>query len=351
MHELKKALAIRFSSIGDIILASPALRVLRAAFPHAHIDFVTKAEYSDLVRFNPYLTSLILLESGDDEELKRLRARIRYEKYDTIIDLHNSLRSRYLRWMSGARTIRVVKKRAVERFALVNLKRNWYRQPIVPVAQRYLEVLKSFGVEDDHGGLEVFVPTETTTSVNALMSGCRLGEYRTVIGLVPSGKHFTKRWPSDRFAAFGARAANQFGAKLIIFGGKNDVDNCGDIAQLINRDSSKSVAESFAGRLSLLETAAAMDHCEVVVSNDTGLMHLAAARKRKVVAIFGSTVKEFGFFPYAKESVVLERAGLPCRPCTHIGREQCPEGHFKCMKEIEVEDVLEAVHSYLRPVA
>ena len=127
MHELKKALAIRFSSIGDIILASPALRVLRAAFPQAHIDFVTKAEYSDLVRFNPHLTSLILLESDDDAELKRLRARVRYEKYDAIIDLHNSMIFR-VRRCDDCHTIRCtnfaiyfIREFIVEFYALANV--------------------------------------------------------------------------------------------------------------------------------------------------------------------------------------------------------------------------------------
>jgi ADP-heptose:LPS heptosyltransferase len=92
-----------------------------------------------------------------------------------------------------------------------------------------------------------------------------------------------------------------------------------------------------------------MDCCTLVMSNDTGLMHLAAARKRKVVAIFGSTVKQFGFFPYGTENLLVENAGLACRPCSHIGLQKCPEGHFRCMKDIQVDAVFAAAQQLLGP--
>ena len=145
----------------------------------------------------------------------------------------------------------------------------------------------------------------------------------------------------------GARCSKSFRAKILVFGGRADRDSCGDIAQMINARTGSPAAESFAGRLALLETAAAMDYCTLVVSNDTGLMHLAAARKRKVLAIFGSTVKEFGFFPYGTESHVVETPGLPCRPCSTIGLPKCPEGHFRCMKDIQADMLFAAAQQLL----
>jgi ADP-heptose:LPS heptosyltransferase len=168
-----------------------------------------------------------------------------------------------------------------------------------------------------------------------------------VVGLVPAAKHFTKQWLPERFVALGEMMAKKHRAKIFVFGGKTETDYCGDIAQMINANLGLSVAESFAGKFSLLETAAALDFCGVVVSNDTGLMHLAAARKKKVVALFGSTVREFGFFPYGTDHIVVEQSGLPCRPCSHIGLAKCPEGHFKCMKDTTVEQVVEAAEKLL----
>jgi heptosyltransferase-2 len=102
-----------------------------------------------------------------------------------------------------------------------------------------------------------------------------------------------------------------------------------------------------AGRLSLTETAALVDRCSVVLSNDSGLMHIAAARKRGLVALFGPTVRELGFFPYGTESIVLEKTELSCRPCTHIGGPSCPKKHYRCMNDIEPHHVVHSLKQFL----
>lgn len=346
MRNLNKILVIRFSSMGDIVLASPLIRVLRAAFPTARIDFMVKREYAELLKCNPHLSSVIELRSEGRQDLQELRSRVRREHYDAIIDIHNSLRSRYVRTFVGARSVRVVDKRLVERFFLIWFRRDLYRGA-VPVAERYLETVRRFGIRDDGGGLEIFVPEEILQSVAALLDKYKLDRYATVLGMAPMARHFTKRWLPERFVEFGARFAKETGGKILILGSREETDVCGDIAHMINAGAGSNAAESFAGRLTLTETAAVLDHCTLVLSNDTGIMHLAAARGKKVVAIFGSTARQFGFFPYRTGSIVVERAGLSCRPCSHIGLPQCPKGHFRCMKEIEVEEVLAAAKSLL----
>ncbi|MGA2623784.1 MAG: glycosyltransferase family 9 protein [Bacteroidota bacterium] len=342
MEDLQKILIIRFSSIGDIVLASPLVRAVRTRYPAAQIDFLVKSEFAELVKFSHHLSTVIELRTADRRELKDLKKRIREEHYDVILDIHNSLRSRYLRGFSGAKSIGVVNKRVVDRFFLVHSKLNFYDR-IIPVAERYLETAMRLGISDDSKGLELFIPDETMFAVSSALSKFRLERYDTVIGFAPAAKHFTKRWPQERFVELGVLYAKERKAKILVFGGKEDVEYCGDIAQMINTASGSGVAEIFAGRFSLLETAAALDSCDVVICNDTGVMHLAAARQRRIVAVFGSTVREFGFFPYGTESIVMESKGLSCRPCSHIGLEQCPKGHFKCMKDVLVDDVMNAV--------
>ncbi|MFZ1978569.1 MAG: glycosyltransferase family 9 protein, partial [Bacteroidota bacterium] len=129
---------------------------------------------------------------------------------------------------------------------------------------------------------------------------------------------------------------------ILFFGGPADIELCRTLSEGINRGTGKIAAKSFAGLLSLLETAAAFEQCSCVVTNDSGLMHIAAAMKRKVVAIFGSTVKELGFFPQGDNNIVVENKNLRCRPCSHIGRESCPKKHFRCMKEITTDMVAHA---------
>lgn len=346
MPNIQKILIIRFSSIGDIILASPLIRGLRLAYPTARIDFLVKSDYADLVRFNPYLTNIISLGTSEFRELRKLKKKILLENYDAILDIHNSLRSRYIRYFTGAKVIGVVNKYVVRRFVLVNFKVNMYRA-VIPVAERYLQVAKRLGVHDDSLGLEVFIPEDIKSTVSAVLEKYKLGQHNIVVGLAPGARHFTKRWPQDRFVQLGARLAKERNAKVFIFGGKQEEEYCGDIMQMINSQHGGSAAVSFAGKFSLLETVAALDYCYVVVSNDSGLMHLAAGRKKKVVVIFGSTVKQFGFFPYGTESIVVEQERLNCRPCSHIGLEFCPKGHFLCMKNTQVEDVFRAVNKLL----
>lgn len=342
MPDLEKILIIRFSSLGDIILASPLVRRLRYAYPNARIDFLVKAEHADAVNFNPHLSSVITLKTSEKQELRDLKKNIRQTGYDLIIDIHNSLRSRYVRWGSGAVHAAVVNKRVIKRFFLVALGWNFYRN-VVPAAERYCEAVRKYGVTDDGGGLEIFFPEEIRSDAVSVVERLKPEKYDVIIGMGPTARHGTKRWPAERFVELGVALAKRYRCRIFLFGSREEYDFCGDMAQMINSYAGYAVAENFAGRLSFPETLAAMDYCRVVVSNDSALMHMAAARKKTIVALFGSTVKEFGFFPYRTKNIVVERNNVRCRPCSHIGRENCPKKHFRCMKEITAAGVMNAI--------
>jgi lipopolysaccharide heptosyltransferase II len=336
---ISKTLVIRFSSIGDIVLSTPLLRVLRTHMPHGQIDYVTRTEYAELVKSNQNLNYTYEFDAAQGfEGLRVLKRKVKEAGYDLIIDLHDSLRSKYLRSLKGPKRL-VVDKRVLERSMLVNLKKNVYRE-VVPVVDRYLEPLKEFGITNDGKGLELHIPDEVLFGVSGKMAKYKLNQHEKVVGLCPGARHFTKRWPAERFAHVGAALARTTDSKILLFGGMADEPVCNQISADINNEAGPERATSLCGELGLLETAAAMEYCDVIVTNDTGLMHIATAMHKKIVAIFGSTVKEFGFFPYDPEAIVLERLGLQCRPCSHIGRSECPEKHFRCMKEIEPEEVI-----------
>jgi heptosyltransferase-2 len=327
-----RILVLRFSSAGDIILTSLFLRALRGRFPMAEIDFMTKREFAPLVRFSPHVTRTLEIEgSWGVRELARMKARLIGENggdYDIVFDLHNSLRSRYVRAGLGLETA-VFRKPTLAKWLLVHRKINRLR-PIVPVPERYLAVGKRYGLVNDGRGLELFT--------GGALSPITRSEGRPTIVLAPGARHATKQWMPESWAALGTLLAREHNARIALFGAPSERDLCGRIASAIEGETI-----NLAGRIDMLEAAAAIDICDVVVANDSALAHVAAARNRPVVAIFGSTVKEFGFAPYGTPSIVVERAGLYCRPCTTIGRATCPEGHFKCMREIGVEDVMEAV--------
>lgn len=326
-----KILVIRFSSAGDIILTSPFLRALRRRYPEARVDFAIKEEFAPLVEHSPHVDRLIRLPAGAGlRVLMRLKSTLIAEiggEYDIVFDLHDSLRSRHLRFGLG-RQVSVVRKPTLAKWLLVRRKIDRL-QPIVPIALRYLETGRSFGIEDDGDGLELHV--------GGTLAPITSSPGRPTIGIAPGARHYTKRWPAERFRALAESLVATTNARVVLFGAEGDRGLCADIA----RGLPDSV--NLAGRSTLLEAAAACDVCDVIVTNDSAMSHVAAARRRPVVAIFGSTVRQFGFAPFRTPSVVVENEGLYCRPCTSIGRESCPETHFRCMLELDVDRVAHAV--------
>ena len=346
---LHKTLIIRFSSVGDIILSSLLIRVFHKRFPDCRIDYCAKAEYADLVRHNPHLSGVIEFPAGGGlRDLWRLRHAIRNNHYDLIIDIHDSLRSRLVCF--GSRHVVRVRKRKLARFLLVKVKWNLYEWfgGAPGVAERYLETVHFLGVKNDGNGLEVFFPSAASTAAQEILADASIGDDNVFIGISPSARHFNKTWPRERFAETACTIAREQKASVLLFGfGKDEESLCQEVKLQIERLSPGIVVMNLADRLSLSETAAMMDHCSIVITNDSGLMHLAAARKRKVVAIFGPTVRELGFFPYGTESTVTEDTTLSCRPCTHVGLSRCPQGHFNCMRNISPVQVVDAARELL----
>jgi heptosyltransferase-2 len=212
------------------------------------------------------------------------------------------------------------------------------------VVDRYIETVGGYGVKNDGKGPEVFPSPEDHTTVAGILAGSGIREGERCVVLAPGARHWSKRWPGDRFAEVGAALA---ASRVLIVGGKDDDALCADVASRILRQAPGAQVLDLAGRLSLTGCALVMDRASVVITNDTALMHIAAARKRPVVAIFGPTVREFGFFPVGTTNVVLERDGLTCRPCTHIGGPTCPAGHFRCMLETEPSAVVAHARAFM----
>lgn len=348
MNLPNKTLVLRLSSIGDIVLASPLLRVMRNAVgKNARIDFVVKKEFSELVRHNHHLSVTYEYESASGIfGLLALAKELRAEQYELVVDIHDSVRTKILRKLIGAKNVVVVNKRKKERQALIRHHKNIYTDNL-SVAERYIETVKKIGIQNDEKGLEIFIPDATQFEVSGKIATLRLNTFHHVIAICPGAKHFTKRWQKEKFAELAIRCCKEYHAKILLFGGASEKEDCSFVQNKISEAVSPNFVTNYAGEFSLLESAHAMEFCDLVITNDSALMHLAAAQHKKIVAIFGSTVKEFGFFPYGTESIVVEVGELYCRPCTHIGRSECPEKHFRCMNDISVDRVFSAVKKLL----
>lgn len=311
---IKKILIIRLSSMGDILLATPLIRSIKNQNPSAEIDFVVKEEFFEVIKNNTHLTN-IFRYSKESSEKQKLIESLKSRNYETVIDLQNNRKSSEITSKLRTKIFRF-KKNHFKKFLLVNFKINLLKNyPQIPI--RYAS---SAGIELDDEGLEMFTDEVANTKL-------KLNE--KYVGLCPGAKHFTKRWPKEYFIELGKNLELN-GYKVVLFGGKDEQDTVGEIESQLKQPINLC-------NDSILKTAANMKMCSLIYTNDSGAMHLACSVKVPVIAFFGSTVREFGFFPYKAQNVVLELDNLPCRPCTHIGRKSCPLTHFKCMRDITPE--------------
>ena len=334
---MNKILLLRFSSLGDIVMATAMIRCVRKRFPDARIDMAVRADFLDLIRDNPHLDRKIGLPRGDGpRSLVRLLAALNRERYDVVYDAHRSLRSRVLMpWIEGGRKIRLG-KRYVRRAAALT-----FKLPLLDtrrLLERYVDPLGPLGVAYDGGGPEVFVSQAARESMRAKM---QLDESREWLGVVPSAQWPGKRWPLPYFRRMMERLLAETPHSLVVFGGGGDTfctDLCRglDPARVVNSQ----------GRLSIAEAAAALERCRLVVANDTGLMHVADAVGVPSVLFLGPTSAEMGCLPFHPRSRVLE-ISLWCRPCSKNGQAPCIRGRRVCLEGIPPSAAVDAVREIL----
>ncbi len=337
MRSPTKILIIRLSSIGDILLATPFLRQARIKFPDAVIDFVIKDRFIDLVQYNPHVNRIFSVNEKEGlSGLLELRKLLIANNYDYVFDLHNNFRSRILTFGMKARISRIHKDK-LKRALLVYTKINLYKQ-VTPIPLRYLKVGENAGIADDFNGLEIFWKNHIEEGLSLVVDKRLLR--KPFVALAPGAGFKTKQWPLEYFRELIETIEKKHRLPIVILGSKAEEERFKllEISDAVH---------NLAGKLTLLESAIILSKAKVLISNDSGLMHMATAVKVPVLAIFGSTVKEFGFFPFRAQSKVIENQALWCRPCSHIGRNHCPLIHFKCMKDIKPMMVYEQLKPWL----
>lgn len=317
---MPKILIIRFSSIGDIVLTTPVIRNLKLQMPLAEIHYCTKAAYRDIIEHNPYLHKIHYFENDLNELIRKLKD----EKFDYIIDLHNNLRSRIIKLRLGVRSFSF-NKINFKKWIYVNLKINTL--PPVHIVDRYMETLKFFKIKNDELGLDYFIPVIDEVKSEALPEAYRNGYYAYAIG----AQHNTKKLPPDKIIELCERLA----WPTILLGDKNDAETGRYVENYFIRKNKNFMVYNACGKFGLNQSASILKKSKAVFTHDSGLMHIASAFKKQIYSIWGNTVPQFGMVPYKTEYVVLERSGLSCRPCSKIGYKNCPQGHFKCMNEID----------------
>jgi len=330
-HSLKKILVIRFSSIGDIILTTPVVRCLATQLPKVEIHYLTKKSYTPILTNNPYLKKVIELDHGLNALIPQLQA----ENYDHIVDLHKNMRSIYTlsRLLKPFTTF---SKLNFRKFLLVKSGINLL--PPIHIADRYLKAVRRFGVSNDAKGLDFFIPETDEVDLNLFPDIFQKG----YIGFVIGGKFNTKILSAEKVID----VIRNIRFPVILLGGAEDFDR----GEEIKRESGDRVFNA-CGQFSLMQSASLVKQATAIVTNDTGLMHIAAAFNKKIVSIWGNTIPEFGMYPYmpmgkAGDSFISEVNGLKCRPCSKIGYGKCPKGHFRCMMDQDTNEIAKKLNEY-----
>ena len=324
-----KVLVIRFSSIGDIVLTTPVLRCFRKAYPSGILHYLTKKSFGPLLENNPHIDKLFLLE----HDLQPIINELRLQHYDFVIDLHNNLRShrviRELKVESGS-----FAKLNIQKWLLTNLKLDL--MPRESIVSRYLAAGASIGIKDDGRGLDYYLPANPQIASNDIP----VSHWGGYVGCVIGGSYATKQLP----VASWKQCCADTPFPIVLLGGPEDKASGDEIASI---DPLK--IYNSCGKFSLSESAELVRYARVIVTNDTGLMHIAAAFRKPIISLWGNTTPDMGMFPYyggndllhqSALSAMLQKAGLGCRPCSKLGFHSCPKGHFSCMQGLDMAEAV-----------
>ncbi len=324
MEKKLKILVIRFSSIGDIVLTFHALRCLKEKHPNAEVHFLTKSTYKELLLASTFHDKILFFE-GD---LKQTKSEIRKENYSHIIDLHNNLRTRLLTvGIRGVQLKRLVKLNW-KKWLLTRLKMN--KLPNKHVVDRYIDAFTDLDVKSDHKNTAFFVPNTFEIELNRYDL-----RKKSFLAIAMGAQYRTKKFP----VASLIEVIESYDLPIVLLGGHTEqVDG-----KKIQAAFPQKKMYNLCGELSLLASASILSQAKTVLTNDTGLMHIAAMFDVPIVSIWGNTVPAFGMSPYRpgneKSVKIHEVVGLNCRPCSKIGYQECPKGHFKCMEKQDLSAI------------
>ena len=313
-----KVLIIRFSSIGDIVLTTPVIRCIKKQVSEVELHYLTKKAFESVLAGNPYIDKIHFLKDSLSDTI----AGLKLENFDHIIDLHHNLRTLIIKRRVG-KPSSSFNKLNWQKWLLTNV--GISRLPKKHLVDRYLETAEFLGVKNDGAGLDYFLIGNYDLALLLPPS------HQSYIALVIGAQHATKRLPVARLIEL----CRLLKHPVVLLGGPDDVER-GEIIKTAGDQ-----VFNGCGKFKLDQSAFLVKMAKSVITHDTGLMHIAAAFKKTVHSVWGNTVPEFGMYPYmAGKSYIYEVRGLPCRPCSKIGYEKCPRGHFKCMNNIDLTAII-----------
>ena len=315
-------LILQTAFLGDVVLATPLVESLRAAYPDAAIDFLVRKGNESLLTGHPHLRRVLVFDKKNKlHSALSLIKTLRSERYDLVINLHRFASSGVIAALSAAREIRGFSKNPLA-FAFTRRFPHVLGEGLHEV-DRNLSLLEGW-VQHPVRRPKLYPPADAATARPT-------GPY---VCIAPTSVWFTKQWPAEKWSALIRSLPPEW--SVVLLGSPQDRNACDEIIAA----SGRSGVWNMAGTLSLLASAAWMQHAVMNYANDSAPIHLASAVNAPITAVFCSTVPSFGFGPLSDHARIVEApTRLPCRPCGLHGHKNCPEGHFRCAMDIEIGQV------------
>ncbi len=338
----KRILIVQTAFLGDVILTLPLVQKIHEQFPNSKIDFVAIPAAQNLLSEIPQINHLWIYDKNDQE--KGVAAFVNYAKklrkkcYQIAFVPHRSIRSAALVWFA-----RIPNRIGFDRSA-----GKWLFTNVIPYPNgiheinRNLHLLKPYGIDPTEKIYpHLYFSDADKHSVQQYLLKHHLNARKQIITMAPGSVWATKQWLPEYFAKM-AEMLGEIGYQTILVGANSDKSVADTIVA-----SSKIDIFNAVGKFSVRQSAHLIHHSRLLITNDSAPMHLAVAGKTPIVAIFGPTVREFGFYPYGEFDRIAELENLPCRPCGKHGGAKCPIGTFECMKNLSPEHVFQQVKEIL----
>lgn len=319
-HSLK-VLVVRFSSIGDIVLTSPIVRVLKKQ-KNAQIHFLTKSQYSSILVNNLYIDKVITINKSINEVKEDLMK----ENYDYVIDLHNNIRSHGLSFLNIP--IKRYSKSNFKKLIYIYTGKNFLNNE--HVVDRYFKATSFLDLNNDNKGLDFFInkKDEVDFDINQKFISWCIGASKE-----------QKKLAVDQICY----VADKLNLPIVLLGGIEELNKAN---QIINQCSRNKIY-NYCGNISINQSAYLIKHSQFLLSNDTGLMHIGAALNKKIISFWGCTKPDLGFYPYTKKSnSLMIISELSKRQCSKHG-SSCRFTFDGCVKKINPKEILEKVTQFI----
>ncbi len=331
---IRRILIVQTAFLGDVILVTPLIAAAHERFPQAEIDALVLPQTQIALQNNPHIRQVLLFDKRTDKlrSFWKTLKEIRKNHYDAAITPHSSTTTALLLFLAGIK-IRVGFNRWTARYFLTHKAPHPARG--MHKIDKNMGLLTALDGKSQQAATALY-PSEADRQKAAGLLQPLLQDGQPLIALAPGSVWFTKRWPARHYSAL-SRLLADAGYGLVFIGAPDEQELCAQVIRQSGAD-----ALNLAGELSILESAAVIGRCDLIICNDSGALHLANAMQTDVFAFFGPTVQSIGYYPYRKNDRVFELE-MDCRPCGSHGANTCPLGHHHCMENITPLSVFDAV--------